>query len=149
VSRQFAGLLFIMLFSAFPATAMQWLGADELESSCDTLLEGSTDKDAALCLAFVQGYLAGAEAATGAKRPDANASGGETYSERAARTRLGTLRMKQLRGDQQDYCLDDSLTALQLVETVAGYLKSHEDALLLSNAEAMYAALVHEFPCEP
>lgn len=142
-------LLLAMLVPASPAVTMEWLGDDELESSCDAFLDGSTDKDAALCLAFMQGFLAGAVAAPGARPPDPASSDGESYSERAARTRLGTLRMMQLRADQPDYCLDDSLSAVQIVETVAGYLETHEDALRLTNAEAVYEALVHEFPCDP
>ena len=141
--------LVILLFAASPATAMEWLDADQLESSCDAFLDGSTDADAALCLAFMQGFLAGAEAAPGVAWTGPGAADDETYAERAARTRLGTLRMLALRADQPDYCLDDSLSAIEIVETVAGYLETHEEALRLTNAEAVYEALVHEFPCDP
>lgn len=141
-------ILAVLLLAASPANAMEWLSAEELESSCDAFLAGSTDSDAALCLAYMQGFLAGAEAAPGVTRPDKAADRDETYAERAARTRLGTLRMMRLRAHEPDYCLDDSLSAVQIVETVAAYLESHEEVLKLSNAEAVYEALVHEFPCE-
>lgn len=140
--------LIILLLAASPAVSMEWLDADELESSCNAFLAGSTDKNAALCLAYMQGFLAGAEAAPGLKRPDPAKHGDETYAERAARTRLGGMRMMQLRADQPRYCLDDSLSTVQIVETVAGYLETHEEALRLNNAEAVYQALVHEFPCD-
>lgn len=127
---------------------MEWLDADELESSCDAYLEGSTDKDAALCLAFVQGFLAGAEASSKMSRTDPTPTRGESYADRAARTRLGTLRILKVRADEPDFCLEDSLSAVRIVEKVAVYLETHEDALRLTNAEAVHEALVHEFPCE-
>ena len=140
--------LAVLLLVAGPAVAMEWLGAEDFESSCDAFLAGSADKEAMLCLAYVQGFLAGAEAAPDASTPDIKADDSETYAERATRTRLGTLRIMRLRAKQPDYCLDESLSALRIVETVAGYLESHAEALKLTNAEAVYEALVHEFPCE-
>ena len=138
-----------LLLATSPAVAMEWLGADELDESCTAFLAGSTDSDAALCLAYVQGFLAGADAAPeGIDVPSASQTEDESFSERATRTRLGTLRLLKLRSDMPDYCLDDTLSALHVVEAVAGYLESHADALYLDNAEAVYAALVNEFPCE-
>lgn len=136
-----------LLLAASPAMAMDWLDSNELETSCDAFLAGSTENDAVLCLAFVQGFLVGAETVPGAKQPDPAVTSGETYTERAARTRLGTLRLMQLRPNQPGYCLDDSLSTIRIVETVAGYLQAHQEALLLTNGEALYEALVHEFPC--
>jgi len=136
-----------LLLVASPATAMDWLDAEELESSCRAFLAGSTEKDAVICLAFVQGFLAGAEPVPGAKRPDPDEMREETYAERVTRTRLSTLRLMELRSNQPDYCLDDSLSTIQIVETVAGYLESHQEALSLTNAEAVYEALIHEYPC--
>jgi hypothetical protein len=96
----------------------------------------------------MQGFLAGAEAAPGFSRTAAASTDTSSYADRAARTRLGSLRMMRLRADEPDFCLDDSLTAVQIVESVAGYLKTHKEALLLTNAEAVHEALVSEFPCE-
>lgn len=137
-----------LILATSPVIAMDWLDSDEPEASCRAFLAGSTEKDAVICPAFVQGFLAGAEPVPGAKRPDPAENSEETFSKRAARTRLGTLRMMQLRANQPDYCLDDSLSAIQIVETVAGYREGHQEALSLTNAEAVYEALVHEFPCD-
>lgn len=139
----------ILLIATSPLAAMEWLSTDELEKSCDAFLDGATGPDAALCLAFMQGFLAGADAAP-AQNPALSGAApkDESFSERATRTRLSTLQLMQLRANQPAYCLDDALSAIDIVETVAGYLESHEEVLYLTNAEAVYAALVHEFPCE-
>ncbi len=139
----------LLIGTSLPLAAMEWLSTDELESSCDAFLDGATGSDAALCLAFMQGFLAGADAAPvqNPAMPGA-APEDESFSERATRTRLSTLQLMQLRANQPAYCLDDALSAIDIVETVAGYLESHEEVLYLTNAEAVYAALVHEFPCE-
>jgi len=123
---------------------MEWLGATELESSCDAFLAGSTDDDAALCLAYMQGILAGADAAPSGI---ASAPGDESYADRAARTRLGTLRLSQIGPDRPDYCLDGAHSAVQIVEAVGGYLETHEEARRLTNAAAVLEALAHEYPC--
>lgn len=143
----------ILILSTAPAVAMEWLSADELERSCDAFLADSTDSDATPCLAFMQGFLAGTEArpaTDGVESVKPNASTSESFSERATRTRLGTIRLMQLRSsDKPDYCIDESLSAVEIVESVARYLEDHEEVLQLTNAEAVYAALVHEYPCDP
>ena len=141
----------VLLLAMTPLAAMEWLSTEQLEDSCDAFLAGSSESDAALCLAFMQGFIAGTDAAplqnpavSDARKPPKD----ESFSERATRTRLSTLQLMQLRANQPAYCLDDELSAVDIVETVAGFLESHEEVLHLTNAEAVYAALVHEFPCD-
>lgn len=141
-------ILVVLLLTATPAAAMEWLDAEDLERSCGAFLDGSTEPDAALCLAYMQGFLAGADAVPGITWPDPTSGDDESYSERAARTRLGSLRMLKLRADKPDYCLDESLSAIQIVETVAGYLETHTESQRLTNAEVVYEALINEYPCE-
>lgn len=140
----------VLLLATAPTSAMDWLSSAKLESSCDAFLNSSDDSEAALCLTFVQGFLAGAEAAH-AQNPigsRAKALKDETFSERATRTRLSTLQLMQVRSGKPAYCLDETLSPVEIVETVAGYLDSHEEVMTLTNTEAVYEALVHEFPCE-
>lgn len=73
----------------------------------------------------------------------------ESYSERAARTRLGTLRMMHLRDTgKPDYCLDDSIPAVEVVESVASYFRDHPETLQLTNADAVREALIHNYSCD-
>lgn len=143
----------LLLLATTPSAAMEWLSTEQLENSCDAFLEGSAESDAALCLAFMQGFLAGSDAAPLQNPAVTEAAEGapkdESFSERATRTRLSTLQLMALRAGQPGYCLPEELSAVEIVETVASYLEDHEDVLHLTNAEAVYAALVSEFPCEP
>jgi hypothetical protein len=145
-------LLLLALAAATPLAAMEWLSDSELEQSCDRFLEDSSSSDGVLCLAFLQGFLAGAdtvEPRTVANATKSDSVGSESFSDRATRTRLGTLRMMHLQSaSKADYCLDPDIPAVEVVETIATYLKDHPDSLQLTNSEAARKALIHNYPCE-
>lgn len=142
----------VLTLATAQASAMEWLSADQLEQSCDDFLENPNNTDATLCLAFIQGFLAGADGAPSADLGDAvkpSKSTNDSFSDRAKRTRLGTIRLIRLQSETRSaYCVDESASPLEIVKTVARYLEQHEEALKLTNSEAVYAALVHEYPCE-
>jgi len=131
---------------------MEWFSDRELEESCDRFIAQPDNAEGALCMAFIQGFLSGSDTIAASKTGDRAAApaGSETFTERAARTRLGTLRMKQLRTtNQADYCLDDTTSAIEVIENVAAYLREHREAWELTNAEVVREALMHYYPCTP
>ncbi len=143
-------LLFFFVLKS-PVLAAEWLSGNELEESCDSFLEDPGNRMGTLCLAFMQGFLAASEVEgeVGVAPQAEGSSGSESFSERAARTRLGTLRMMQIRdSDTPEYCLDDDISAVEVVESVARYLRDHPEALQLTNAEAVRESLIHNYPCE-
>jgi len=144
-------VLIVVLMPTTPSSAMEWLSASELEQSCDTFLADSVKTDGALCLAYIQGFLAGTYSvgvADADSRKNDSSSESETFSERAARTRLGTLRLQEIRAARKsDYCIGDDVTAVIIVEKIVGYLKEHPETLQLTNSEAVREALINNFRC--
>jgi len=143
-------LLWICLAPA-PASSEEWLSGGDLERSCDVLLEEPASADGLLCLAFVQGFIAGADTTLSGVSPRSAASSHankETYADRAARTRLGTLRLQQIQSTYGRYCIGDQVTAVEVVEKVTDYLESHPEASNVTAHDAVREALVYSFPCE-
>jgi Rap1a immunity proteins len=141
-------LLWICLAPA-PASSEEWLSGGDLERSCDVLLEDPTSAEGLLCLAFVQGFIAGADTSITAVSPrSATSSGKETYADRAARTRLGTLRLQQIQSTYGRYCIGEQVTAVDVVENVTDYLESHPEASNVTAHDAVREALVYSFPCD-
>lgn len=145
-----AGIFLFASVAPVPSiSAEKWLNAGELEASCDRFLGGSDgDGNGALCLAFLQGFLAGADTTPKALRDAENGEWyDESFSERALRTRLGRLRMMQVRS-ATDYCIGDDVAALEIVDAVATYLKEHPETLSMTDADAVRQALVSSYPCD-
>ena len=142
-------LLWLCLAPA-PASAEEWLTGGELERSCELLLQDPASSNGLLCLAFVQGFIAGADTSLSAVSPRSAASSSkeETYADRAARTRLGTLRLQQIQSRYGRYCIGDQVTAVEVVEKVTVYLESHPEASNVTAHDAVREALVFSFPCE-
>jgi hypothetical protein len=144
-------LLLLFFIASAKASPAEWLTGHHLEQSCDLLLEDAGTPDGGLCLAFIQGFIAGAEASDGTVVPDTTASSrsDETYSERAARTRLGTLRMQQIQPSTRPaYCVDETTPAIEVVKKVTAYLEDHANAADLTAGDAVRKALVYSFPCQ-
>ena len=144
-------LLLLFFIASAKASPVEWLTGHDLEQSCDLLLEDAGNPDGGLCLAFIQGFIAGADASDGVVVPDTRASrpADETYAERAARTRLGTLRMQQVQPSTRPaYCIDETTPAIEVVKKVTAYLEDHASAADLTVCDAVREALVHSFPCQ-
>ena len=139
------------LLSATPAAALEWLKESELEKQCDSFLENHESRDGALCVAFIQGFLAGAEATDGivAERVKRLQSPtGDSYSDRAIRTRIGN-RLKQYGSPYYaGYCIAEEVSSQTVIGKVIDYLNNHPDDPGLTANQAVYMALVHHFPCE-
>lgn len=150
IQRGPAVLFFLWICLApAPASSEEWLSGGDLERSCDVLLEEPASDEGLLCLAFVQGFIAGADTSVTAVSPrGATSSGRETYADRAARTRLGTLRLQQIQSTYGRYCIGEQVTAVDVVENVTDYLESHPEASNVTAHDAVREALVYSFPCD-
>lgn len=141
-----AGLLY-----ATPAAAVEWLTESQLEDRCDSFLGDQGSRDGALCVAFIQGFLAGAEATDGivAERVKRlQPATGDSYSDRAIRTRIGS-RLKQYGTPYYaGYCIAGEVSSQTVIEKVISYLNNHPDDPSLTANQIVYMALVHHFPCE-
>jgi len=144
-------LLFFFIASA-EASPVEWLTGQDLEQSCDLLLEDARNPDGGLCLAFIQGFIAGADTSDGVGVADNAPSSrpeDETYAQRAARTRLGTLRMQQVQPSTGPaYCIDETTSAIEVVKKVTAYLEDHAGTADLTACDAVREALVYSFPCQ-
>lgn len=141
-------LSFLLFMTPAPASTVEWLSGHELENACDELLDDARNRSGVLCLAFIQGFIAGGDTAgsKAAAGAGTSRSADETYAERAARMRLGTLRLQQIQATDR-YCIDDSIEALEVVRKVRAYLGDRPGASDLTAHDAIREALIHNFPC--
>lgn len=144
-------LLLIFAIAPAPASTMEWLSGHQLRRSCDLFLDDPQSQDGALCLAFMQGFIAGADAAEGTvvgESTETSETADESYSERAARTRLGTIRLQGIQAAKlARYCIDENVTAFKVVKKITAYLEDRPRASDLTVYENVREALVHSFPC--
>lgn len=137
-----AGALLTLAFS-FPASAT-WLNGNELRRHCDAYLENPESHEGALCVAFIQGFLSGNRTADEAVADWPNASASERYSDRAARTRVGS-RLRLISSDAR-YCVDDGVPAITVIRHVSEYLDGSDRDV--STESRVHNALVQNFPCD-
>lgn len=136
--------LVISAVLASPA-ASAWLSDSELEQSCDAFLADPESEAGAQCLAYVQGYLTASDPArTGRYAGESD----ESFAQRAARTRLGTLRMQRIEGLGTAYCVGEDVPAVQVVQEVVAYLRETSGNCELTDAAAVREALSFNFPCD-
>jgi len=134
--------------AAAPASAT-WLSGADLERHCDAYLDDSEGDDAAACVAFVQGFLSGAEAIGKAAGlpPSPPSSAESSFAERAARTRVGS-RLRNMRAERNSYCLDDSVSPASVIEIVVGLLSEQTASDDVPAERMVHRALVENFPCD-
>jgi len=150
--RKFAlPIIFSALMFAVPAGAVEWLTEGELENQCDQFLDDPQSRQGALCMAFIQGFLAGAEATDGvvAERiSKMQAPTGDSYSDRAIRTRIGSRLERFGTPYYAGYCIDNDVPSSTVISEVIDYLGNHPDEPGITANQAVYMALVDRFPCE-
>lgn len=141
-------LVLLALCGFVPALHADWITESELHKSCDAFVSQPNSVEGSNCLAFVQGFLIGAEQmspATGASQ----IPGEETFTERATRTRLSTAQLQRIEGDTSDpYCIDENTPVADLLEAIRDHLSnSGQDANPISPA-TLQQALSRRFPCD-
>lgn len=139
-------LSLVLFMAPAPTSTAEWFDGHELQGACELLLDETRDQAGLPCIAFIQGFIAGTEITEATSAVDPSHAGDESYAERAARTRLGTLRMHRLQGTKS-YCIDESVSAMDVVRKITSYLDEHPEASDLTAYDAVLEALVQDFPC--
>ena len=115
------GMLVVGALMLMPsAWAVEKLTTAELVSHCDKYYDDSAEEDRIFCVRYIQGFIDGAVATD--ERVTRNVVGEfdreETFSERAARTRIGN-RLERYGGSvYAEYCLGDPVPLKEVVEHV-------------------------------
>lgn len=133
------------------AGAVETMSTAELAQHCAERERAPQGNDAVFCARYVQGFIDGAVATD--ERVTLNVSAEyddeATFTERAARTRIG-VRLKQVGPTAYaGFCLGAPVPLADVVDTVAVQL---EDALAVRKEpvarEFVYATLVEAYPCQ-
>lgn len=142
-----AGLLAVLFAMASPASAMDWLEGDRLQSDCLSLLDDPKSPETVSCKAFIQGFLAGAQVTDELVAERMKKLQGDSYVDRAARTRVG-MRLKQYGATSlAGYCIDGAVTSGEVIDQVITHLKRQPGEQDVTAGVAVYHALVAGFPC--
>jgi len=142
----------ILLAPLHHVAAVEVLSATELASHCRAFPDNNTSLDGEFCARYIQGFIDGA-VSTDARvmlNVEAKQNGGETFSERALRTRAPN-RAEYLRAARYaGFCLGDPVPLQEVVVNVVNDLNQHRDLNSIKSARSIvYASLKKHYPCEP
>lgn len=144
-----AALLALIPFS--DVLAVEPLSTEELTSHCAHYASSPQGPDAIFCVRYIQGFIDGAVATD--ERVTLNVAadyaGGETYSERAMRTRGGARLSQYGPTVYAGFCLGAPVPLRAVVEQVLNDLENNAIVDRSSHARlAVYQTLRTSFPCD-
>jgi hypothetical protein len=130
--------------------AVEALSSEELMSHCDHYYEPEAEEDRIFCVRYIQGFIDGAVATDErvmlnvVKELDAE----DSYSKRAARTRIGSRLDQRNVSFYAEYCLGDPVP---LAEVVGHVVEDALDDALVAEIplarELVYQTLRTHYPC--
>ena len=143
-------LMTALLLAAPAALAVEALSTEELMSHCEKYYDEQAREDRVFCMRYIQGFIDGAVATD--ERVTRNVVGEyeqeESFSERAARTRIGTRMERYGPSVYAEFCLGDPVPLKEVVEHVV------EDATdpkrVAANPlarELVYQTIREHYPC--
>jgi hypothetical protein len=146
------GLSALLLGYAGKVDAVEALSTAELAEHCMYYGDDPEGEDAIFCVRYVQGFIDGAVATD--ERVTLNVVAeleqGETFSERAIRTRSPSRSLSRYGATvYAEFCLGAPVPLKEVVEHVIDDLMNRkvlEDTLLAR--DAVYAVLRRDYPCE-
>lgn len=134
-------LLASATFAATPGDP--WLNSDELGRYCLALEDGSVAADGTICIAYLQGFIAGTTLLQ-----DAGVGEDETFAERAIRTRAAPYVRRVESGRDGAYCLGDDVTPSAVLEAINERLEAGPEDSEVTAHDIVHEALIQRFPCE-
>ena len=152
VARMSQLALVIALLAVAPvARAVEVLSVHELASHCDRLAAEPDGADAQYCIRYIQGFIDGAVATDVSVMLgiETEPQAGETFSQRAKRTRAPSrvdhIRAARLAG----FCLGDPLPLREVVNLVVADLVKLDlgETPEAPAREAVYESLQNHYPC--
>lgn len=138
------------LLLAPAAWAVEALSTEELVLHCEKYTDPDAEKDRIFCVRYIQGFIDGAVATDErvAKNVAKEYEEQESFSQRAARTRIGTRLERYGYSSYAEYCLGDPVPLKEVVEHIVVSLKN--DRLVAANPLArdlVYQTLRNDYPC--
>lgn len=151
MKMRFSMLLLSALFTAPTAWAVEPLSTAELVSHCDKYYDEQATEDRVFCVRYIQGFIDGAVATDErvAENVAKEYEKEESFSQRAARTRIGNRLDRFGSSVYADFCLGDPVPLKEVVEHVVADAQSEE--LVASSPLArdlVYRTLRQHYPCE-
>jgi len=143
-------LLIALLVAAPTARAVEALSTGELMSHCEKYYDEQAREDRVFCMRYIQGFIDGAVATD--ERVTRNVVGeydkDESFSERAARTRIGTRLERYGASVYADFCLGDPVPLKEVVEHVVQDATDPQRVAANPLArELVYQTIREHYPC--
>ena len=138
------------LLAAPAAWAVEALSTAELASHCARYHDPNASEDRTFCVRYIQGFIDGAVATD--ERVTNNVTRefeqDESFSERAARTRIGTRLSRYGASVYAEFCLGDPVPLEEVVERVVADLADAAVAAEHPMArDVVYLTLRSQYPC--
>ncbi|MCU0988787.1 MAG: hypothetical protein MUE63_04165 [Xanthomonadales bacterium] len=138
------------LLAAPAAWAVEALSTAELASHCAKYHDPNASEDRTFCVRYIQGFIDGAVATD--ERVTNNVTRefeqDESFSERAARTRIGTRLSRYGASVYAEFCLGDPVPLAEVVERVVADLAEAAVAAEHTLArDVVYLTLRSQYPC--
>lgn len=131
-------------------SAVEALSTEELTLHCELYHDENASEDRTFCVRYIQGFIDGAVATDVSVTNNVTKeySEGETYSERATRTRIGARLKRYGPSVYAEYCFGDPVPLAEVVEHVVNDLtdKSIAEKYPLAR-DVVYLSLRTHYPC--
>lgn len=143
-------LMTALLLAAPAALAVEALSTQELLSHCEKYHDAQAREDRVFCVRYIQGFIDGAVATD--ERVTRNIVGeydkDESFSDRAARTRIGKRLESYGASVYADFCLGDPVPLKEVVEHVVEDATDPERVAANPLArELVYQTIREHYPC--
>ena len=143
--------ILMMSMATSNAFAVEPLSTEELKEHCVVYEEEPEGVDGIFCVRYIQGFIDGAVATD--ERVTYNVAaeyeGGETFKQRAVRTRLGTRVARYGSSYYAEFCLGEPVPLADVVRVVVTDLLEIDSFAGRELArEVVYQTLRSEYPCE-
>lgn len=138
------------LLAAPAAWAVEALSTEELVSHCEKYHDEKASEDRTFCVRYIQGFIDGAVATDErvANNVTREFGEGESFSERATRTRIGARLQRYGPSVYAEYCLGDPVPLEEVVERVVADLADEAAVAKFPRArDAVYETLRTHYPC--
>jgi hypothetical protein len=143
-------LLIALLLASPTARAVEALTTDELMSHCEKYYDERAREDRVFCMRYIQGFIDGAVATDELVMRNVIEEYGmeESFSQRAARTRIGSRLDRFGASVYADYCLGDPVPLKEVVEYVVQDATDPERVAANPLArDLVYQTLREHYPC--
>lgn len=145
--------LIMLQFLLVPtAKALEVLSAQELASHCALLESEPEGVDGQYCIRYIQGFIDGAIATDVRVMLNAESvlDDGETFTERAMRTRLPSRADRSRAASLAGFCLGEPLPLRNVVDVVVADLAALPDSKAINEPamDVVYTSLLQHYPCK-